>query len=326
MPGLGKTTLAKKIYNDASVVYHFHIRAYGLVFLKIIIRKVYCLAFWKTFFFKILDCFYEMNEDDLVEELYKSLKGKRYLVTLDGVWDVAVWNDLGTLFPNDFNGSRILFTSQLHNVICKLIQTANLIFFTRSLMKLFPKEYCLPTLSELGKQIAKMCKWLPFSTVIVAGILANMEKDEWTEVVESLSSNTVCGTEGGTSTLELSYKHLLDYLKSCLLYFGIFKEYTRIPMWRLMWLWIAEGFVQKSKSKSIDEVAEDHMMDLISGSLVIVSQQSSRGGVNACRVHDLLHGKIQGRTFSEVVTWLSLIHSTSHEAYVVYAFTQKENI
>nr|XP_027119737.1 putative late blight resistance protein homolog R1A-3 [Coffea arabica] len=56
-----------------------------------------------------------------------------------------------------------------------------------------------------------------------------------------------------------------------------------------MRLWIAEGFVQKTEVKSLEDTAEDYIMDLIVRSLVMVDKPKSTGGVKTCRIHDLLH-------------------------------------
>lgn len=43
MPGIGKTTLAKKVYNSWTVVHYFHIR--GVVLVRFIKNENYCLRF-----------------------------------------------------------------------------------------------------------------------------------------------------------------------------------------------------------------------------------------------------------------------------------------
>ncbi|CDP15578.1 unnamed protein product [Coffea canephora] len=146
-----------------------------------------------------------------------------------------------------------------------------------------------PVKSVLGRHIAKGCKGLPLTIVIIAGVLATLDQDGWEEVAEMLSSKVVCGTEQCMDILELSYIHLPKHLKPCLLYFGAFLENQEIPIWRLMRMWIAEGFVHKTDLKSLEDTAEDYIMDLIGRSLVIVSKQKSTGTVKACRIHDLLH-------------------------------------
>ncbi|CAI9089103.1 OLC1v1023609C1 [Oldenlandia corymbosa var. corymbosa] len=295
MAGLGKTTLAKKVYHDSEVAYHFHIRAWSCVSQQYHKRRL-LLDILEGIFTKLPLELADMNDDDLFEQLYKCLKGKKYLIILDDVWGIAVWNDFGKLFPNDSNGSRILLTTRLHNVAS---HANSKLHFLQPLTeneswnllreKLFIGEDRPPELCELGMRIAKICKGLPFSLVVVAGILANMDQHLWAGVVESLSSHTLYGTEQCMSTLELSYNHLPNYLKPCLLYLGLFPEDQEVTFRKLMWMWIAEGFVMKSDLKSLEDVAEDYMMDLRGRSLVMVGQQSSSGRVKACNIHDLVH-------------------------------------
>ncbi|KAI3462446.1 hypothetical protein Pfo_019109 [Paulownia fortunei] len=92
--------------------------------------------------------------------------------------------------------------------------------------------------------------------------------------------------------LELSYKHLPQHLKLCFLYFGAFREDTEIPVRKLISLWIAAGFIHKEdqvNKKSLEDVGEKYLMDLISRSLILVSKRRSNSGVKACHIHDLLH-------------------------------------
>ncbi|KAL3509033.1 hypothetical protein ACH5RR_028434 [Cinchona calisaya] len=116
MPGLGKTTLAKKVYNNPSILHHFDIRLWNTVF------QVYN----KKKFVQILchdgspsrknEELRNMDEDDLLQKLYQKLKGNGYRIVFDDVWDLRVWNNLRFSFPNEKKGSRILFTSRFSNV------------------------------------------------------------------------------------------------------------------------------------------------------------------------------------------------------------------
>nr|XP_027125089.1 putative late blight resistance protein homolog R1B-16 [Coffea arabica] len=157
------------------------------------------------------------------------------------------------------------------------------------------EEVYPPELNVLGRKIARNCKGLPLSIVIISGILATLDQAGWVEVLNSLSSNIVCDTDQCKSILELSYIHLPDHLKPCLLYFGAFREDQAIPTQRLKWLWIAEGFVQKNESKSPEEIVEGYITSLIKRSLVTVGKQRSLGGVKTCHIHDLLHVFCKGK-------------------------------
>ncbi|KAL2531291.1 Disease resistance protein RPP8 [Abeliophyllum distichum] len=118
-----------------------------------------------------------------------------------------------------------------------------------------------------------------------------MEKKEslWKEVAGSLSSHISDGNNKCMDILELSYKHLLVHLKPCFLYFGVFQEDTEIPVSKLIALWIAKGLTEKQEQKSLEDVAHDHLMDLIGRSLILIAKRKSDGRVKACNMHDLLH-------------------------------------
>ncbi|XP_027172634.1 putative late blight resistance protein homolog R1B-16 [Coffea eugenioides] len=294
MPGLGKTTLAKKIYNDPRIRHHFHVQAWCHV------SQAYCM---KNLLLEILGCIVQTaqysgkDEDDLALELFQSLKKNRYLIVLDDIWDIEAWNGLHISFPDDKNGSRILLTSQLHKV-AEEVKTDSKLHPLRQLTydeswELLQKKICCnaefpPELVILGQKIAKNCNGLPLIIVIIAGILVTTNQDGWEEVATRLGSNTVCGTKECMDALELSYKNLPDYLKPCFLYFAAFPKVQEVPVWKLTSLWIAENFVQKSGSRSLEEVAEAYMMDLINRSLVMVAEKRSFTGVQNCSIHDLL--------------------------------------
>ncbi|CAA2992528.1 late blight resistance homolog R1A-10 [Olea europaea subsp. europaea] len=114
MGGLGKTTLAKKIYNHSSVMYHFDELSWCVVSQNFQKRKLLidCLSSASTV---NRDQISEM-EDELAELLYKNLKGRRYLIVMDNLCDKEAWNDLQRIFPEDTNGRRVLLTSRLKHV------------------------------------------------------------------------------------------------------------------------------------------------------------------------------------------------------------------
>ncbi|CDO99208.1 unnamed protein product [Coffea canephora] len=169
------------------------------------------------------------------------------------------------------------------------------------------KGGCPPTLSEVGFQIAKTCRGLPLTVVLVAGILATTAQDGWEEVAKCLSS-IVLDNKDCKKTPELSYSHLPDYLKPCLLYFAAFQEDEVINVRRLLWLWIAEGMVQQTKGKSLEESAYDYLMALISRSLVVVTKQRTMGGAKGCQLHDLVHEYCVEKAKEE--SFLCVMHSS----------------
>nr|XP_027077126.1 putative late blight resistance protein homolog R1B-17 [Coffea arabica] len=240
MSGLGKTTLANKVYSHLSVEYHFHIRAwccFSQVYTKhSLLAQILCS----------INCgssvqYLEMNEDDMAEKVYKLLKRNRYLIILDDVWDIMGWDLLKHSLPDDCNGSRILLTSRFQK-LCWQIKPGSEPHHLRPLTedescellqkKLFAKEDCPPVLGKVVMHVAKYCKGLPLTVVLVAGILATTEQDCWEEIVRRLTSSIYVDNEHCMKTLEQSYNYLPDYLKPCLLYFSAFKEDQDIPVRR----------------------------------------------------------------------------------------------
>ncbi|XP_015167124.1 putative late blight resistance protein homolog R1B-16 [Solanum tuberosum] len=103
------------------------------------------------------------------------------------------------------------------------------------------------------------------------------------KIAESTNLDTVTSAKECLDVIELSYKHLPDYLKPCLLYFASFQEDEKISFTNLAWLWTIEGFIPNTV------VAESLLNDLIGRSLIMVSKKRSIGGVRTCHIHDVLH-------------------------------------
>ncbi|CAL5354604.1 unnamed protein product [Camellia sinensis] len=298
MPGLGKTTLATKLYNDPYITHYFHIRAW--TYASQLPRKtVMLLDILSSVNVVFTDEFKNMTNEKLGEKLYKQLKGKRYLIVIDDLWDIGAWVDLKMYFPNDNNGSRVMFTSRLKELSMHASPDCHphcLRFLTEEeswellQRKVFHNESCPPELIKIGKQIMKKCEGLPLAIVIIAGLLAKNIKtqESWIQVAQSVSSYIVSDPNQYLDTLALSYNHLPRHLKPCFLYLGAFPEDQEIPVQKLISLWVAEGFIQKIGQRSLEEVAEDYLMDLIQRSLVIVAQKRFDGRIKACRMHDLL--------------------------------------
>ncbi|KAL8537965.1 hypothetical protein ACS0TY_000057 [Phlomoides rotata] len=77
----------------------------------------------------------------------------------------------------------------------------------------------------------------------------------------------------------------------------MFPEDFEIPVWQLIRMWIAEGFIQQKNSViSLEETAESYLEDLISRNLVRVDKTKPDGKVKTCRIHDMLRDfcKLEG--------------------------------
>ncbi|KAK4719028.1 hypothetical protein R3W88_017366 [Solanum pinnatisectum] len=155
MPGLGKTTLARKVYNNPSIVNHFDVKAWCAVS-QAYNRRTLLVKIFKQ---ATNDDSEIKEDDDIADMLCKSLIGKRYLIVLDDIWDVEAWEDLGICFPQGEYGSRAVVTTRIEQV-AKHLQHHGDPYYLRFLTskeswkllekKVFQGESCPPDLLEAG--------------------------------------------------------------------------------------------------------------------------------------------------------------------------------
>ncbi|XP_019157655.1 PREDICTED: putative late blight resistance protein homolog R1C-3 [Ipomoea nil] len=293
--GIGKTTLARRVYGHPITIDSFHIRAWVVVsqvhnLKEILIGLLRCIS-------PITSEIYNIDEAHIAEQLRRSLMGQKYLIFLDDIWTTAAWDAIHDCFPENSNGSRILVTTRFAEVAEYL--SADPYHMTyRTLkdrwelfsMKVFGKSQCIPREYELiGKRIVLGCSGLPLAVVVIAGLLATVKEslEIWRDVEETLDG--VDNNNRISTILSLSYNYLPSHLKACFHYFGVFPEDNVIPVKKLINLWVAEGFLIQDKNMSLEEVAESYLDDFINRSLVQINELSIDSKVKSCKVHDRVH-------------------------------------
>ncbi|KAH0684470.1 hypothetical protein KY289_022222 [Solanum tuberosum] len=296
MPGLGKTTLARKIYNDSTLSFEFFSILWVYVGREYKIKDIY-LRILKHFKNSI-DEYLNEDEDRLAKVISGFMsKGGRCLIVLDDVWEKNVIDHVKKVFPENKKGHRIMMTTRDGIVAAyKNAETHNLKFLTAEecfellVKRVFGKGSCPDELKEVGKRIAGNCGGVPLVVVVTAGALAGRSNTTEWKVVErnviqyAFNVNKDCGV-----FVEMSYDRLSQELQTCLLYSGIFPRGFDIPAWKLIRLWIAEGLIKPQQSSTLEETAELHLNDLVHRNLVILLQKRSDGQIKTCRLHDMLH-------------------------------------
>ncbi|KAH0976894.1 hypothetical protein GBA52_026613 [Prunus armeniaca] len=86
--------------------------------------------------------------------------------------------------------------------------------------------------------------------------------------------------------------------------------------------WIAEGFIQEQRGKTLEEVAEEYLAELIQRSLVQVSYVDERGVRRECQVHDVMREavillKTRDMSFSQFLEEDSRFNENSRHLSVV---------
>ncbi|KAK9291926.1 hypothetical protein L1049_019878 [Liquidambar formosana] len=323
MGGLGKTTLAKKVYDNQMVRGHFDCHAW------IAVSQSYKM---EDLLRKMIKQFYEERKEStprgidtmegiiLMQKLREYLEQKRYVIVFDDVWGIDFWRTIKHALPDNNKGSRIIITTRSDDValsckespldgVHKLQPLPEDRAWELFCKKAFQSGVCPQELEVLSHEIVGKCEGLPLAIVAIGGLLSTKIKDvsQWKKLLDSLGSEMESNPHliGITRILSLSYHALPYFLKSCFLYFGIYPEDYSINCMRLIRLWIAEGFVKEKRGKTLEEVAQDYLTELIHRSLVQVSWVDFDGKARSCRVHDLMHeiilSKSEDLSFCRVV-------------------------
>ncbi|PHT25752.1 hypothetical protein CQW23_34623 [Capsicum baccatum] len=189
------------------------------------------------------------NLNRLQVKLKEKLNGKRFLIVLDDMWNdnYEKWDELGSLFVQGTEGSKIIVTTRKENVarmmgsgavnVGTLSSEASWALFKRhSLDNRDSKEH--PKLEEVGKQIADKCKGLPLSLKTIAGILrCKSEVDEWKDILRSEIWEQ--NLNGILPALMSSYNDLPTHLKQCFSYCAIYPKDYQFCKEQVIHLWIA---------------------------------------------------------------------------------------
>ncbi|GKE54188.1 putative disease resistance RPP13-like protein 2, partial [Tanacetum coccineum] len=285
--GIGKTTLARTIYKSRDIKRHFQFRAWVSkldYFTKDILRHMLKATG------NMADKSMNMDDEKAMKfKLSTFLKNKRYLVILDGASTCNIWEDLKEIFPDVKNGSKLVLTSS------QTIETTEVSLFLHRMMplsedaswemfkeKVGTEQSWALVPEKLRHAILRRCEGLPLNIVLLAGLLKLKDPSIWSQVVSS--------EENCMNVLSLCYKELNDHLKVCLLYSVLFPKDFDIPVRRLLRLWLAEGFVKHTSTKSFPEdTAETYFEELINRNMFQISKLRSDNSPRRCRVLGVVH-------------------------------------
>ncbi|MCL7037232.1 hypothetical protein MKW94_027761 [Papaver nudicaule] len=317
MGGVGKTTLSKNIYN---LMRNFGCRMF--VYISKSFRMQEPL--------NIIKCFPSISRRGELsnEKLHAHLRGKKYMIVLDDVWDKEAWEALKSSFPDEQTGSRVLLTTR-HEDVAFYASSSNSNIHKLSvineeeswrffLKKLFPSkdistsEQILQSekVEVFGKKMVGKCHGLPLAIVVLVGLLLTRERTViwWRGVNKRASWHLSQGDPDHSfkfsGILALSYDYLPYYLKPCFLYMSLSPEDTEIRGTKLFQYWIAEGLVQKQGEATLEDIAEKYLEELIRRSLIMVGKLRCDGRVKTCRIHSLLRNisiaESEGGQFSRI--------------------------
>ncbi|KAJ0483784.1 putative virus X resistance protein-like, coiled-coil [Helianthus annuus] len=294
MGGVGKTTLARILYNHTKVQSHFELHVWICVSDDFDVFKIS-----KTMFQDVSNenkNFENLNQ--LHMALTNQLKNKRFLLVLDDVWheNENDWENLVRPFHSCAPGSRIIMTTRKEELL------KNLHFGHLDSLKSLSHEDALSlfalhalgvenfnshtTLKPYGEGIVKKCAGLPLALKAIGRLLGTRTNvEDWEDVLNSEIWNLE-NSDKIVPALRLSYHDLSADLKQLFAYCSLFPKDYLFDKEELVLLWMAEGFLSLSNAtKSPERLGHDYFEILLSRSFF----QHAPNDESLFIMHDLMN-------------------------------------
>ncbi|PWA87370.1 NBS-LRR resistance-like protein [Artemisia annua] len=277
MGGMGKTTLARLLYDDQQVKNRFELKAWVCVYEDFDIFNISKVIFQSVGGDKN-EKFADLNL--LQEALKKQLTGKQFLLVLDDIWSEKLedWEKLAAPFIEVAHGSKIIITTRKQHLLNKLGYDHP--YYLKKLsdddaLSLFA-QYALGVnnfdlhlgLRPYGEGIVGKCGGLPLALKALGSLLrSKTDEEDW----KQLLNNEIWMLEDGggiVPALRLSYHDLSARLKQLFAYCCLIpKDYVFKKDDLILW-WMAEGFLRNSTTEKSMEVrlGEECFQELLSRS------------------------------------------------------------
>ncbi|RXI06016.1 hypothetical protein DVH24_018058 [Malus domestica] len=296
MGGLGKTTLAKSIFNDDAIGGHFQEKMWVCVSNPFDVNSILnrMLESLKLAGFT--------SQEASVNNLKERLKGKRYMLILDDVWNEAedLWSSFTDCLSmlNSAPGSITIVTTRSEKVA---LITGTM---PKCDLELLSKEDCWSILKGealrngnarsldsdqegIGRAIAKKCAGVPLVAKVLGSLMRSKNsRHEWSSILESKIWELPNEEEKIMSVLKLSFDNLTpSSLKQCFAYCSMFVKDFEIEKDDLVQLWMAQGYLHSSPNISMEDIGNEYFNILLQNSLFQDAREEY--GITICKMHDL---------------------------------------
>lgn len=302
--GLGKTTLAKAVYEKLKV-------------------KFQCVAFvpvgqypdMKKFFLDILIGLDKekytnanmmiLDQYQLISEIKGFLQDKRYFIVIDDIWDTPTCELIKCALVDNYLGNVVITTTRKSKVdMDGVVYTPKGLSYSDSkklfYTKIFGTEECpekyksagvYDKITEVSENILKKCNGSPLAIATIASVLAKKPILEWSHAYNTIGFGNDEDDSQVKKTMKIlsfSYYDMPLHLQACLLYLTIFPEDFLIIKTVLIWMWVAEGFIHDKEGVGLFELGERYFNDLVSRNMIMQDDTTHIGFLNGCRVHDIV--------------------------------------
>ncbi|KAJ1695431.1 hypothetical protein LUZ63_012129 [Rhynchospora breviuscula] len=263
--GVGKTELAKAVYNDSDVEQAFVMKAWIYVSSNLEIESL---------MMDILDQFFDESFSSsksleyVSRYLSRKIDGVKLLVVLDDINEKIKeqWHNLKAILSCGASGSVVLITTHNHNQAfanevatmgpIQLNPLEKTIFWELFKHIVFVNDeekentWDARNMEVFGRRIAGKLHGLPLAAKIIGGILRrNISKlDEWRKIDQSKWWKIPEVESKILPSIAISYQHLDPCLRQCFAFCSVIPKNLLIDKDRLVQMWIAQNFIPHDKN------------------------------------------------------------------------------
>ena len=298
--GLGKTTLAQLVYNDAEVQKLFQKKMWVCVSEDFEVKPVLKKMLKSLKNKEVRD----LELDQLQKMFQEELNRQRYMLVLDDVWNESQlkWNALKTYLMCGGEGSKILVTTR-STMVSQTMGIKNP-YVLKGLTKeqswtllknlIFGHDTCRmsPSLESIGERIAKKCGGIPLAIKTIGGFLRtiNEETNQWSSILNDDIWRLCVERQSIMPMLKLSYQNLPLGLRQCFAYCCLYPKDWEIQKDELIQLWMAQGYLESSiETQTMEEVGNQYVKILLMRSFFHDALISEYGDIKSFKMHDLMH-------------------------------------
>ncbi|CAO2189401.1 unnamed protein product [Urochloa humidicola] len=285
--GIGKTTLAKMVFNDAQFADYTRLWVYvsqtfdrnkiGNSIISQLSKVESQLTNW------------QMIHTCLVEQLAR----KNILIVLDDLWEdnESQLDGLKDMLIVSENKKLVVIVTTRNKGIADSLHTIKPYKLTLLsddscwiIIKQksdFEKRDDKQQLEQIGKGIAMKCGGVALAAQSLGHMLKPLPSDEWESVMNSTIWNVPASknTDEVLSSLRLSYTYMPSHLKICFAYCGIFPKGHTFVEDDLIHQWNSLGFIEEPHMFSTRQLGEQYIRQLMG--LSFLQPSSSDNSVSA---------------------------------------------
>jgi hypothetical protein len=295
--GVGKTTLAQKIYNDKKIKGTFNQQQAWVCISKGSRSDVELLK-------EVLRNIGEKKCDngesvgELQSILASAIKDKSLFLVLDDVWQSDTWTNLLRTPLHAAATVIIVMTTRIDTVALEIgvdymhrVELMSVDVGWELLLKSMniTEEKEVQNMQHIGFDIVRKCDGLPLAIKLIAIVLASKHRteNEWQKILRKDAwsmSNLPSEIKGA---LYLSYEELPHHLKQCFVYCcAMYPEDAVLYCVDIVRAWVAESFIDEKDDQLLEDTAEEYYYELIYRNLL--QPDYNVADLSECRVHDLL--------------------------------------